>query len=124
MKSSMFSLTLANRVCFIGYSNLRVGTCNIQFAQQVATKLNKPCVYCLQTSLSINSAYTTIVITSYKLQKCDVILLRLLFWGMNNFQTIQDKFSVGQLYDLKFIIVKEKCTLRILKISGDAMFQN
>ena len=41
---------------------------------------------------------------------------------MSNFQTIQYRFTLGELYDLKIIIMKKNCTLGNSKYSADAMF--
>ena len=47
-----------------------------------------------------------------------------LILGTSIFQTVQYKFSLGELYDLNTIIMKKNCTWRNLKHSGDAMLQN
>ena len=43
---------------------------------------------------------------------------------MSNFQTIQNKFSLGDVYDLNIIKMKINSTNRILKHFEDTMFQN
>ena len=43
---------------------------------------------------------------------------------MRNYQTIQNKSSLGKLYDLNTVMMKKNCTYRNFKNSGDAMFQN
>ena len=60
--------------------------------QEVTSKLNWLCDICLHTSLCIISVYTTIVITSYRLQINDIILLRPNFRVWVIFQTIPGKF--------------------------------
>ena len=61
----------------------------------MTTKLIGLCGNRLQTSLYINSLYTTILITIFKQQKYDITLLTINFGGISNFQTVQDKFSLG-----------------------------
>ena len=72
----MFSLTPVNKVCFDEIPQ----NCKIHFAQQyVTTYLVWFCGDCLQNSFTIKYVFTIIVITSYSLQKCDIILLGLNF---------------------------------------------
>ena len=46
-----------------------------------------------------------------------------LVWGMSNFQTIRNKFSLGKLNNLNIIIMTQNCTQRNLKYSRNAMLR-
>ena len=101
-----------------------MGSCCTWFASlAVATKLNGLWGNRLQNSLCIKSVFSTIINTSYKLQKYDILLIRVSFGVWKFFWLYKINLSGRNLW-LHYNHNEEKLLTKKLKFSGDSMFEN